>query len=75
VEAGTTSRHPSGMTHTSARLLLRPEAVADALDVSRARVFELLRDGTLKSIKIGRSRRVPVEELERFIAARMEQSA
>jgi excisionase family DNA binding protein len=31
-------------------------------------VFALLKDGSLRSVKIGRSRRVPVSALEAFIA-------
>jgi excisionase family DNA binding protein len=49
------------------RLLLRPEEGAEAIGVSRARFYELLAAGTIKSIKIGRSRRVPVSELTRWV--------
>ena len=47
------------------RLLLRPEEGAHAIGVSRARIYKLMSDGQIKSIKIGRSRRIPVAELER----------
>jgi excisionase family DNA binding protein len=42
-----TTRIPAG------RLLLRPEEVARSLGVSRTTVFELMRSGALRSVKIG----------------------
>ncbi len=53
------------------RLLLRPEEGAEAIGVSRARFYELMAAGHIKSIKIGRSRRVPITELNSFIAAEL----
>jgi len=53
------------------RLLLRPEEAAESIGVSRARFYELMADGRIKSIKIGRSRRVPVAEITSFIAAEL----
>lgn len=50
------------------RLMLRPEEGAEAIGVSRARFYELLAEGRIKSIKVGRSRRVPVSELNQWIA-------
>lgn len=50
------------------RLLLKVEAAARALDLSRAQVFSMIATGELPSIKIGRSRRVPVDALRRWIA-------
>ena len=49
------------------QLLLRPEEGANAIRVSRARFYELMASGAIKSIKIGRSRRVPVSELQRWV--------
>jgi excisionase family DNA binding protein len=58
------------------RLLLRPEEAGDALGISRARLFQLLAEGNLKSLKIGRSRRIPISEIERWVDAELaEQSA
>lgn len=50
------------------RLLLTiPEACA-ALAVSRDAVYELLRSGRLPSVTLGRSRRIRIADLERFVA-------
>ena len=49
------------------RLLLKPEECALALAVSRARVYEMLASGDLPSVKIGRSRRIPVAALKRWV--------
>jgi excisionase family DNA binding protein len=47
--------------------LLRPEAVARLLDLSRAKVYQMIADGTLKSVTIGRSRRIRREDLQRYV--------
>ena len=57
------------------RLLLRPEEGANAIGVSRARFYELLAEGQLKSIKIGRSRRIPLSELQGWIAREIEKQS
>ena len=53
------------------RLLLRPEEGAEALGLSRARLYELMADGELKSIKVGRCRRIPLAELESWVARKL----
>ena len=40
------------------------------LEVSRATVYRLLRDGELASVTIGRSRRIPESEINAFIERR-----
>ena len=42
------------------KLLLSPEEAAEALGVGRSRVYDLIRTRQLLSVRIGRSRRVPV---------------
>ena len=49
------------------KLLLTAEEAAQALSISRTTVFEALRRGELESIRIGRSRRIPIEAVERFV--------
>jgi excisionase family DNA binding protein len=49
-------------------VLLRPEEVAQALSVSRSTVFLLMRSGELRSVKFGKSRRVPVDAVTEYVA-------
>lgn len=51
--------------------LYRPEATAERLDISRAQVYNLIKSGELRSIKIGRARRIPAAAIDEFIQARM----
>lgn len=53
-------------------MLLKPEAAARALQISRAKLYALLRRGELRSIKIDGCTRIPVSVLEAFIAERLE---
>jgi excisionase family DNA binding protein len=49
-------------------LLLRPEDAARVLGVSRSTVFDLIRSGRLRSVKIGHLRRVSATALAEFVA-------
>jgi excisionase family DNA binding protein len=49
------------------KILYRPEEGADALAVSRARMYELIASGEVESIKIGRSRRISRTALEQYV--------
>jgi excisionase family DNA binding protein len=49
------------------RLLLKPEEAATVLGVSRSTLYELLAAGAVESVHIGKSRRVPVAALERYV--------
>ena len=53
-------------------LVLTVEEAADALRVCRAFMYQLVLNKKVASIKIGRSRRVPVAALHAFIAQHME---
>jgi excisionase family DNA binding protein len=46
------------------------EQVAEMLHVSRDKVYFLLRTGQLRSLKIGKLRRITDEQLAEFIASR-----
>jgi excisionase family DNA binding protein len=48
--------------------LLTVAQVAERMGISRAQVYVLLADGALTSVKIGRSRRVALGDLARYIA-------
>jgi excisionase family DNA binding protein len=55
-------------TKDTGRLLLRPEEVAQALAIGRTAVFELIRTGELRSVKIGKSRRIPADAVVEYVA-------
>ena len=48
-------------------LLMTPAEAAHALRLSRSKLYQLLQDGQIRSIKIGRLRRVPTSEVQRYI--------
>jgi excisionase family DNA binding protein len=52
-------------------LALSVEEAAESLRLGRTKLFELMADGQLRSIKVGRRRLVPVSALEQFIAQRL----
>jgi excisionase family DNA binding protein len=56
-------------TTQGALLVTIPEA-ARILAVGRSTVYELIGGGQLATVHIGRSVRVPVDELRRFVARR-----
>jgi len=49
------------------KILLKPMAVAEILSIGRTRVYEMIASGEIESIRIGRSIRIPVAELHRWI--------
>jgi excisionase family DNA binding protein len=53
---------------TDDQLLVTPEEAARRLSVGRTTVYELLASGQLRSVSIGRCRRVPVSELCCYVA-------
>ena len=53
------------------RLVTLPDA-ARFLSVSRGSLYDLLTTGQLASVHIGRSRRIPMGELRRYIRMRLE---
>lgn len=50
------------------RVLLTAEEAADRLSVSRSTVYDLIRTGELRSVKIGRARRVPASAIDDLVA-------
>lgn len=49
------------------KLLLTPEDAADLLSIGRSKVYELIGDGRLASVRIDASRRVPMSALLEFV--------
>jgi excisionase family DNA binding protein len=48
-------------------LLLKIPEVAASLGISRAKVYELIADGSLRSVKIGGARRVRASDLVSYV--------
>ncbi len=57
----------SATTRNMARLLLTVKEAAEALGIGRSKVYELVMSGQLESVRIGGSRRVPVDALHNFV--------
>lgn len=53
---------------TRPALLLTVEEAAAELRIARRRIFELIKDGSLPSVKIGRSRRIRRDDLLEYVA-------
>jgi excisionase family DNA binding protein len=49
-------------------LLYRVETVAELLEVGKTAVYDAIMTGELESVKIGASRRIPRDALERYVA-------
>ena len=56
------------------KLLLSPAEAAAHLSIGRSKLYELMRLGQLRSVKIGASRRIPQAALAEFIEALSEES-
>ncbi len=57
------------------RVFLTPEEVAEALQVGRAKVYDLIRNGDLVSVKIGRLCRVHAEAVREYARRLIEGTA
>ena len=49
------------------KLLLTPEETAEVMGIGRSKVYALLREGVLESVRIGGSRRVPAAAVEDYV--------
>jgi excisionase family DNA binding protein len=47
--------------------LLRPEEVAEYLNIGRSMVYELMRAGKLESVRIGTCRRIPRAAADEYV--------
>jgi excisionase family DNA binding protein len=50
------------------QLLFSPEQAAAVLATGRTTMYALLKNGDLRSVKIGRSRRIPAAALKEYVA-------
>lgn len=57
---------------TPKRLVVTVSEAASMLGLSRAKLYPLISSGEIRSLKIGKCRRVPVRELESFIERQFE---
>jgi excisionase family DNA binding protein len=48
-------------------LLLTVDQAAEQLQISRARLYQLLSQGAIRSVHIGRLHRIPAEALQEYI--------
>lgn len=55
------------MADTTQPILLDMKQIAEALNVGRSTAFGLVKDGTLRSVQIGRRRLVPKAALDEFV--------
>lgn len=63
--------HPVASTvDQDRRLLLSYREAADSLGICERSVWQLVKDGELRSVRFGRSVRIPVKELNQLIADR-----
>ena len=60
---------------TAQRLLKVWPDFGQSLSISRSKAFALCAAGEVRTVRIGRSVRVPVEEVDRYIASRLAESA
>jgi excisionase family DNA binding protein len=49
------------------KLLLTPENAAEALSVGRTTVYQLMATGALRSVRIGKCRRVPMSAVVELV--------
>lgn len=51
------------------KLLYRPEEVAEICSLGRTSIYEAIRSGRLKSVKVGAARRIPADAVQDFVGA------
>ena len=52
------------------KLLVTVVEAAEALHLGRSTIYDLVKSGELKMVKIGRAARIPVAELRAFVGRR-----
>jgi len=61
--------------NAEAAQLLTVDQARERLAVGRSVMYELMNDGSVRSILIGRSRRIPMDAIFEFIEAQMDEQA
>lgn len=49
------------------RIMFSVDAAAELLSISRTRMFLLLKDGAIRSARVGRLRRIPLDALIEYV--------
>jgi excisionase family DNA binding protein len=57
--------------HDAEPILVSPRQALRLLDISNSSLYELLRSGQIRSLHVGRSRRIPLEAIKEFVAKRL----
>lgn len=52
-------------------MAMNPDAAAVRLGLSRSTTYRMIKEGHLRSLKVGRRRLIPTEEIHRFLNERM----
>lgn len=63
------------MTAKMDKLLLTPAEAAQVLSISRSKLYELIGQGRLTTVRIDTSRRVPRQALDEFVSHLQRQEA
>jgi len=54
------------MQTDQSRKLYSPNSAAQALDISRSKIYDLMKSGALRFVLIGADRRIPADEIQRL---------
>ncbi|WP_133756082.1 helix-turn-helix domain-containing protein [Naumannella halotolerans] len=57
------------------KLLLSPEEAGELLGLGRSTIYDLIRIGMLPSVKIGRARKIPASELQKYVDRLLESAS
>ena len=63
------------MNQEQQKLLYRPAEAADAIGISRAKLYALVAAGVIPSVRVGQSIRIPVNALREWIERQLESAA
>ncbi len=66
-ERAETTERAEELAPIPTKLLLRAEEAASVMGVSRSRIYELMRQGSLPRIHIGRSVRIPTQAVQAWV--------
>ena len=63
------------MSENRLPILFTVEEVADILHIGRSTVFNLIKEKKIQSVKLGRSRRVPVDAMKAYVDSLLAESS